>query len=161
MRNETLPTVSVTPTLQLLYTSRIDIAAPLDVGKSPHGQRRVINIMGGAFSGPRLSGRILPGGADWQVVRSDGVVEVDARYTLETDDGALIYITNWGLRHGPPGVIARLGAGDKVDPGEYYFRTTPVFETGAPEYAWLNGIISVAVGERRADAVIITAYEVK
>jgi Protein of unknown function (DUF3237) len=161
MRNETLPTVSVTPTLQLLYTSRIDIAAPLDVGKSPHGQRRVINIMGGAFSGPRLSGRILPGGADWQVVRSDGVVEVDARYTLETDDGALIYITNWGLRHGPPGVIARLGAGDKVDPSEYYFRTTPVFETGAPEYAWLNGIISVAVGERRADAVIITAYEVK
>jgi hypothetical protein len=161
MRNETLPTVSVTPTLQLLYTSRIDIAAPLDVGKSPHGQRRVINIMGGAFSGPRLSGRILPGGADWQVVRSDGVVEVDARYTLETDDGALIYITNWGLRHGPPGVIARLGAGDKVDPSEYYFRTTPVFETGAPEYAWLNGIIAVAVGERRADAVIITAYEVK
>ena len=161
MGNETLPAVSVTPTLQLLYTSRIDIAAPLDVGKSPHGQRRVINIMGGAFSGPRLSGRILPGGADWQVVRSDGVVEVDARYTLETDDGALIYITNWGLRHGPPGVIARLGAGDKVDPSEYYFRTTPVFETGAPEYAWLNGIISVAVGERRADAVIITAYEVK
>jgi len=161
MRNETLPTVSVTPTLQLLYTSRIDIAAPLDVGKSPHGQRRVINIMGGAFSGPRLSGRILSGGADWQIVRSDGIVEVDARYTLETDDGALIYITNWGLRHGPPGVIARLSAGDKVDPSEYYFRTTPVFETGAPEYAWLNGIIAVAVGERRADAVIITAYEVK
>lgn len=161
MKNETLPTVSVTPTLQLLYTSRIEIAAPLDVGKTPHGLRRVINIMGGAFSGPRLSGRILSGGADWQIVRSDGIVEVDARYTLETDDGALIYITNWGLRHGPPGVIARLSAGDKVDPSEYYFRTSPVFETGAPEYAWLNGIICVAVGERRADAVIITAYEVK
>jgi hypothetical protein len=151
----------VTPTLQLLYTSRIDIAAPLDIGKTPHGQRRVINITGGAFAGPRLSGRILPGGADWQIVRSDGIVEVDARYTLETDDGALIYITNWGLRHGPPGVISRLGAGDKVDPSEYYFRSTPAFETGAPEYAWLNGIIAVAVGERRADAVIITAYEVR
>jgi hypothetical protein len=161
MGTETPPAVSVTPTLQLLYTSRIDIAAPLDVGKTPHGQRRVINITGGAFSGPRLSGRILPGGADWQVVRSDGIAELDARYTLETDDGALIYITNWGLRHGPPAVISRLSAGDKVDPSEYYFRTTPVFETGAPEYAWLNGIISVAVGERRADAVIITAYEVK
>lgn len=161
MRNQTLPTVSVTPTLQLLYTSRIDIAAPLDIGKTPHGQRRVINITGGAFAGPRLSGRILPGGADWQIVRSDGIVEVDARYTLETDDGALIYITNWGLRHGPPGVISRLGAGDKVDPSEYYFRSTPAFETGAPEYAWLNGIIAVAVGERRADAVIITAYEVR
>ena len=161
MGDEALPTVSVTPTLQLLYTSSINIAAPLDVGTTPHGQRRVINITGGAFAGPRLSGRILPGGADWQIVRRDGIVEVDARYTLDTDDGALIYITNWGLRHGPPDVIARLSAGEKVDPGEYYFRTTPVFETGAPEYAWLNGIISVAVGERRADAVIVTAFEVK
>ena len=160
MSNQTLPTVSVTPGLRPLYTSRIDIASPLDLGNTPHGQRRVINISGGAFSGPRLSGRVLPGGADWQIVRSDGIVEVAARYTLETDDGALISITNWGLRHGPPEVIARLSAGDKVDPSEYYFRTTPVFETGAPEYAWLNGIIAVAVGERRADAVIITAYEV-
>lgn len=161
MKNETLPMVSVTPTLQLLYTSRIDIAAPLDLGKTPRGQRRVINITGGAFAGPRLSGRILAGGADWQIVRADGIVEVDARYSLETDDGALIYIGNWGLRHGPPGVIGRLSAGERVDPSEYYFRTVPTFETGASQYAWLNGIIAVAVGERRADAVIITAYEVK
>jgi hypothetical protein len=160
MSNETLPTVSVTPALQLLYTSRIDITAPLDVGAAPYGQRRIINITGGAFSGPRLSGRILPGGADWQIARGDGVFEVDARYTLETDDGALIFITNWGLRHGPPAVIERLSAGERVDPSEYYFRTTPTFETGAPRYAWLNGVIAVAVGERRADAVIITAYEV-
>ena len=161
MKNETLPTVSVTPTLELLYTSRIEIAAPLDVGSAPYGQRRVINILGGAFSGPRLSGRILPGGADWQIVRNDGIVEVEARYTLATDDGALIYLSNWGLRHGPPEVIRRLSAGEKVDASEYYFRTVPKFETGAPAYAWLNGIICVAVGERRADAVIITAYEVK
>jgi len=160
MANQTLPAASVTPGLKLLYTSRIDIAALLDLGNTPHGQRRIIDITGGAFSGPRLSGRILPGGADWQVVRSDGVVEVDARYTLQTDDGALIYITNRGLRHGPPEVIRRLTAGEKVDASEYYFRTTPVFETGAPQYAWLNGVIAVAVGERRADAVIITAYEV-
>lgn len=159
MRNETLPTVSVTPALRPLYTSRIDIAAPLDLGRAPHGQRRIINIAGGAFSGPRLSGRVLPGGADWQIVRSDGIVEVDARYTLETDDGALIYISNWGLRHGPPAVISRLSAGESVDPGEYYFRTTPRFETGAAAYAWLNGVIAVAVGERRADAVIISVYE--
>ena len=161
MKSEKLPAVSVTPTLQLLYTSSIDIAAPLDVGKAPYGQRRIINITGGAFAGPRLSGRILPGGADWQIVRSDGIVEVDARYTLETDDGALIYITNWGLRHGPPGVIGRLSAGEPVDSREYYFRTTPTFETAAPAYAWLNGVIAVAAGERRADAVIITVYEVK
>ncbi len=161
MTNETLPTVSVIPSLRLLYTSRVDIAAAQDFGQAPYGQRRIINITGGAFAGPSLSGRVLPGGADWQIVRSDGIVEVDARYTLETDDGALIYITNWGLRHGPAAVIKRLAAGENVDPREYYFRTMPTFETGAAKYAWLNGVIAVAVGERRADAVIITAYEVK
>lgn len=160
MSDQNLPTVAVTPALRLLYTSRIDIAAPLELGLGPHGRRRIINILGGAFSGPRLSGRVLPGGADWQVVRGDGIVEVAARYTLETEDGALIYISNWGLRHGPPEVIARLAAGEPVAAGEYYFRTTPVFETGAEKYAWLNGVIAVAAGERRADAVIITAYEV-
>ena len=101
MGNEALPAVSAIPGLQPLYTSRIDIAPPLDVGNGPHGQRRVINILGGAFAGPRLSGRVLPGGADWQMVRSDGSVEVSARYTLETHDGALIYVGNWGLRRGP------------------------------------------------------------
>ena len=160
MAAETLPSVGVIPGLRPLYTSRIDIATPLELGDGPHGRRRVINILGGAFAGPRLSGRVLPGGADWQVVRTDGIVEVSARYTLQTDDGALIYISNWGLRRGPPAVIARLAAGETVDAGEYYFRTTPVFETGAPGYAWLNGIVAVAAGERRTDAVIITAYEV-
>ena len=155
------PVVSVVPTLEFLYASSIEIAATLDFGGTPHGQRRIINILGGTFSGPKLSGRVLPGGADWQVVRSDGIVEVDARYTLETHDGALIYITNWGLRHGPPEVIRRLSAGERVDPGEYYFRTTPKFETGAAAYAWLNGLIAVATGERRTDAVLITVYAVK
>jgi len=160
MAGQTLPAAAAIPALRPLYTSRVDIAAPLEVGDGPHGKRRVINIVGGVFAGPRLSGRVLPGGADWQVVRRDGVVEVSARYTLETDDGALIYVSNWGLRHGPPDVIARLAAGEAVDGAAYYFRTTPVFETGAPAYAWLNRIIAVAAGERRADAVIISAYEV-
>ena len=159
MSNDQLPSAGVIPGLKPLYTSRIDIAPILDAGHGPHGHRRIINILGGAFAGARLAGRVLPGGADWQVVRADGVVEVSARYTLQTDDGALIYVNNWGLRHGPPEVIARLSAGAAVDAGEYYFRTTPVFETGAPRYAWLNKIIAVAAGERRADAVIITAYE--
>jgi len=160
MSNAPLPKVPVMPTLALLYTSRIEIAAPLDLGAAPYGQRRVINITGGAFAGPRMSRRVLPGGADWQIVRSDGIVEVEARYTLETDDGALIYISNRGLRHGPPEVIRRLSMGEPVDASEYYFRTAPIFETGAPAYAWLNGIIAVAAAERRTDAVIITAYEV-
>ena len=159
MGADALPTVSVVPGLRLLYTSKIDIAAPLEFGAGAHGQRRIINILGGAFEGPRLRGRVLPGGADWQVLRADGVAEVEARYTLETDDGALIYISNRGLRRGPPEVLARLAAGARVDAAEYYFRTAPVFETGAARYAWLNGILAVAAGERRADAVIITAYE--
>ena len=160
MAADKLPVVAVLPGLQPLYASRIDIAAPLEVGDGPHGKRRVINILGGAFSGARLAGRVLPGGADWQIVRTDGVVEVSARYTLETDDGALIYVSNWGLRRAPPEVSARLATGAPVGAGEYYFRTTPVFETGAARYAWLNGIVAVAAGERRADSVLITAYEV-
>ena len=161
MNNERIPIVPVTPTLQLLYTSKIEIAAPMTLGKAPYGERRIINITGGSFSGSRLSGRVLPGGADWQIVRVDGIAEVEARYTLETDDGELIYITNWGYRHGPPDVMNRLSSGDKVDPHEYYFRTTPKFETGSAKYAWLNGMISVAAGERRMDEVVITVYEVK
>lgn len=161
MPQRELPMVSVTPGLELLYTSAIEIAEPLNLGATPRGQRRIINIIGGAFSGPKLSGRVLPGGADWQFERVDGVMEVEARYTLETDDGELIYITNWGYRHGPPEVLRRLAAGERVDPAEYYFRTNPRYETAAKKYAWLNGIIAVAAGERQADRVMITVYEVK
>ena len=160
MSVEQIPQVSVTPSLRFLYASVIEVETPLLIGHSPYGERRIINIKGGAFSGPRLSGRVLSGGADWQVIRGDGVVEVEARYTLETNDGALIYVSNWGLRHGPKEVMERLTSGDAVDPGEYYFRTTPIFETGARDYAWLNGIVAVATGERRFDKVLITVYEI-
>lgn len=160
MSVEQIPQVSVMPSLRLLYTSLVEVETPLLVGRSPYGERRIINIRGGAFSGPRLSGRVLSGGADWQIIRGDGIVEVEARYTLETHDGALIYVSNWGLRRGPKEVMERLASGDQVDPSEYYFRTTPIFETGAPGYEWLNGIVAIACGERRADEVIITVYEV-
>lgn len=160
MSVQQIPQVSVTPSLRLLYTSTIEVETPLLIGHSAYGERRIINIKGGAFSGPRLSGRILPGGADWQVIRDDGIVEVEARYTLETQDGALIYIVNWGLRHGPKEVMERLASGAEVDPGEYYFRTTPIFETGARDYLWLNGVVAVAAGERRFDTVLITVYEI-
>jgi hypothetical protein len=153
--------VTLTPSLQFLYTSVVEIGQLLEVGQSPSGRRRIIPITGGRFSGPRLSGRILPGGADWQIVRFDDVAEVDARYTLETDDGNLIHVSNRGLRHGPREVMERLTAGLHVSPHQYYFRTTPIFETGAPALAWLNKIIAVASGERHADKVIITVYEVR
>jgi len=152
--------VSTKPALRFLYTSSVQIESALQVGPSPYGERRIINIMGGSFSGPRLSGTILPGGADWQFIRRDGVTEVEARYTLKTGDGALIYVINWGLRHGPKEVMERLFSGDTVDPAEYYFRTSPRFETGARNYEWLNGILAIGTGERRASEVIITMYEV-
>lgn len=131
-----------------------------DLGDTPLGRRRIIGITGGTFSGPRLSGRILPGGADWQVIRSDGVAYLDARYTLETADGALIYVNNKGYRHGPKEVIERIGRGEDVDPALYYMRATPWFETSAPAYAWLNRAICVCTGARRALGVELDVYEV-
>ena len=132
-----------------------------DLGETPLGQRRIIGITGGIFSGPRLSGRILPGGADWQLIRSDGVAFLDARYTLETDDGAQIYVNNKGYRHGPKEVIERVASGEDVDPALYYMRATPWFETSAPRYAWLNRTVCVATGARRPAAAELDFFEVK
>lgn len=148
------------PSLRLLYTLKVKLGSPQVVGDGPYGLRRIIPIEGGTFEGPRLSGRVLPGGADWQFIRPDGIAELDARYTLETDDGALIYVSNPGIRRGPKEVMERLARGEKCDPGEYYFRTRPVFETGSPKYQWLHGIVGVGVGERLPDEVIITKYEI-
>ena len=147
--------------LQPLFKAEITLAAPQELGDTPMGRRRIINITGGRFHGERLSGRVLPGGADWQVIRADGVADLDARYTFETRDGALIYVRNHGLRHGPPEVLKRLMAGEAVDPLTYYMRTTPTFETGDARYAWLNRIICVATGARRAAAVELEVFEVK
>src|SRR5207253_4928152 len=106
------------------------IAAPLQkFGAVPHGVRSFVPVAGGDFEGPRLRGKILPGGADWLLLRADGVLEFDLRITLETDDHALIYMTFQGLRHGPAEMMAALGRGESVDPASYYFRTLPAFET--------------------------------
>jgi len=147
--------------LQPLLKAEITLAPAQELGDSPLGRRRIIPITGGTFRGERLSGRVLAGGADWQVIRADGVAELDARYTLETEDKALIYVRNFGYRHGPAEVIERLAAGEAVDPSLYYMRTTPRFETGAERYRWLNRIICVATGARRAAAVELDFYEVK
>ena len=145
----------VTPRLERLCRATVEIAAPLVVGDTPLGLRRIIPITGGRVEGARLSGEVLPGGADWQLVRADGGAVLEARYTLRTPDGALVYVRNVGLRCGPPEVLARLGRGEPVDPASYYFRTTPRFETAAPAYAWLNDLIAVGSAVRRADAVVL------
>jgi hypothetical protein len=117
-------------------------------------------ITDGHFEGPRLQGKVLAGGGDWTLLRGDGVLELDLRVTLETDDGALIHMTSQGLRHGPADVIAALARGESVDPSSYYFRTLPRFETGHPKYDFLNRLLAVASGDRRPKGPIYTIDEI-
>lgn len=147
--------------LEPLMNVKVTLDPVRDLGDTPLGRRRIIAITGGSFAGARLSGKVLPGGADWQLIRADGVAYLDARYTLQTADGALLYVNNRGYRHGPPQVIERLARGEEVDPALYYMRATPWFETSAPAYAWLNRTICVATGARRAAAVELEFYAVK
>src|SRR5947209_4934808 len=146
---------------RLLMVLRVIVAAPQNIGAGPHGTRRTAPLNGGDFEGPRLRGTVLSGGsADWLLLRTDGVLELDLRVTLRTDDGALISMRSLGLRHGPPEVMAAIGRGEPVDPTTYYFRTTPRFATAHPAYAFLNRIVAVASGDRRAEGPIYTIYEV-
>ena len=145
---------------RLLMTLQVAVVGAQKIGAVAHGTRVTAPIGGGHFEGPRLSGRVLPGGGDWTLLRGDGVLELDLRLTLETDDGALIHMTSFGLRHGPPEVIAALARGDNVDPSTYYFRTTPRFETGHPQYAFLNRLLAVSSGDRRAAGPVYTIDEI-
>ncbi len=146
---------------QLLMTLQVQIAPPQTIGAVPHGTRRIARLTGGRFEGPRLRGAVVPGAsADWLLLRADDVLELDLRVTLRTDDGALISMASFGLRHGPPDAIAAMGRGEIVDPARYYFRTTPRFETAHPAYAFLNRLVAVASGDRRPDGPIYTIHEV-
>lgn len=145
---------------QPIFRVEVELADILRLGQTPYGERRIIDIRGGRVSGPKLNGRILPGGADWQIIRTDGAADIRARYTIETESGALILVSNDGLRHGPPEAMERLGRGEAVDPSLYYFRTSMRFETSATEFAWLNKILALARGTREARAVRLDVYEV-
>lgn len=145
---------------RLLMTLQVGVATPQNIGAVPTGTRRTAPLSGGRFEGPRLRGVVLPGAAgDWQLLRADGVLEMDLRMTLQTDDGALIAFRSFGLRHGPPEVIAAIARGEVVDPATYYFRTTPRFETADARYAFLNRMVAVATGDRRKDGPIYTIHE--
>ncbi len=141
-----------------VFTAHVDIGAPLDVGPVGQGRRRIVPITGGSVTGPRLTATILPGGADWQIIRADGTAEVVARYTLRAEDGTLISVVNKGLRRGPPEVLARIAAGEQVDPSLYYFRTSPVFDVAPGPHGWLADNIFVATGERQKAQVVITVF---
>lgn len=154
------PTNAAMLSTQPIFTIHCELEGILSLGQTPLGERRIINILGGPVSGPKLNGRVLPGGADWQIIRADGAADIKARYTIETDAGARILVNSEGLRHGPPEVMARLGRGENVDPTLYYFRTVMRFETGDKAVDWMNRILAVAHGRREANAVRLDVYEV-
>jgi hypothetical protein len=146
------------PQLEFIFAAHVTVDPPLDLGDVGKGGRRIVPITGGDFFGPQIRGKVLPGGADWQVLRNDGVAELEARYTLRTDDGALIYVRNLALRHGPPDVMAALAAGQPVDPANYYFRGATFFETGDARHAWIARTIVVCTGERQPAVVNVKFF---
>jgi hypothetical protein len=145
---------------EFAFELRATVDSPQEIGDTPYGRRRFIPITGGTFQGPKLKGVVLPGGADAQIVRSDGVTDLVARYTLRIDDGTLIYVVNRGLRHGSPEVMQRLARGESVDPATYYFRTTPTFEVAVGPHGWLSQSIFVGAGARYAAEVHLRYFRV-
>lgn len=143
-----------------IFTVQCELAGILDLGPAPFGHRRVVNILGGTITGAKLTGRILPGGADWQIMAAGGALDIHARYTIESDAGALILVDSKGVRNGLPEVLARLGRGEDVDPSLYYFRTVMRFETAHPAAVWMNSILALARGSREKNAVRLDVYEV-
>jgi muconolactone delta-isomerase len=158
------PTMAALPAPELRHIYRLDadLDAPIDLGDTPQGHRRIVALTGGRAEGPDFHAELLAtGGADWQIVRPSGSSVADIRYTLKTDRGALLYVQSHGVRHGTPDVLARLAAGEDVDPSEYTFRTTVSIETSAPELAWLNDGVFIAVGARQPSGVSYDVYLVE
>ena len=151
----------LSPGLEFEFRMRVQVGALLDQGAWDGQRHRIVPIAGGTFEGKRFSGTILPGGADWQSVRvTDGVARIDARYTLQHEDGTLVSMVDRGVRRGPSEVMARLAAGEVVDPSLYYFRTTPRFEVHDGPHRWLADHVFVGRGIRRPDAVELEVFRV-
>jgi Protein of unknown function (DUF3237) len=147
------------PKLRHVYRLDADLAAPIDLGDTPQGHRRIVALTGGRAEGPDFNAELLAtGGADWQLVRASGSSVADIRYTLKTDRGAVLYVQSHGIRHGKPEVLARLAAGENVDASEYTFRTAVTIETADPELAWVNDGVFIAVGGREPSGVSYDVY---
>lgn len=147
------------PRFEPLLTLAVEVGEIVSLGAVPAGERRVVAISGGSFdSDEGWRGRVMPGGADWQLLRSDGVLEVDARYVLEDERGARVQVVSQGLRHGPPEVIAALARGEAVDPSQYYFRTAMRFETAAEALVHLNHVVAVGIGAREVRLVRLSVF---
>ena len=152
---ESLKSVRTRP----LFVLREQVPPLFVVGQTPNGFRRIGVVPGGSFEGERLTGEIVSGN-DWQSVRTDSCIKLDVRLLLKTTDGAPIVMTYTCLRAGPPSTIEKLDRGEAVDPGSYYFRMTPLFETAAPQYDWINRIVAVGVGHRLPDGPLYSIFEV-
>jgi hypothetical protein len=143
-----------------VFSLAITVGVPIVAGDLGHGVRRIVPILGGAVCGDAIHGTILPCGADFQIIRSDGFTELEAKYGFETDDGAVVYVANTGIRFGPKNLIDRIANGEMVDPSLIYFRSVPKFETGAAKYRWLMENLFIGVGVRRPDRVEIDVHQV-
>jgi len=154
------PALSEPPALKFVMRLSVEVAAPMELGEIDGVKKRVIPIAGGSFEGPNIKGKVIPGGADWQYTRPDGVAVLEARYTLRTDGGSLISVVNRGFRHGVPGLAAMIASGRKVPRSEYYFVTSPVFEASDEGLAWLTKAVFVGEAERQADRVVVDVWQV-
>jgi hypothetical protein len=157
--NDTWLMALPTPRLEFFADLCVEVAHPVDIGQVGKGRRRFIPITGGHASGDGWTARVLPGGADYQLITSDTRAELDAHYVLETDAGDLIYVRNRALRVAPPEVTARLIQGEPVDPGLVYFRCAPVLETASPAFGWVRERLFVGTGARHPDRVDMRFFE--
>jgi uncharacterized protein DUF3237 len=147
--------------LDFAFTVRASLEAPIVIGPAPDGLRRFVPITGGSFSGPLLSGKVVPGSGDWQIVRSDGALNAEARYILETGDGVRIAVNNRGVRHAAADVMAQLNRGELVPASSYYFRTSATFEAPVGcQHEWVNRTLFVATAEREPSTAIIHFFRV-
>lgn len=148
------------PVLTFAFELRAVVGVPQEIGDVRGGRRRIVPILGGTVEGAGWRGRIMPGGADWQLIQPDGFSELDTRYTIETEAGSVIYVQNAGIRHAAPGVMRRLLAGEVVDPSLVYFRTVARFETADRELQWLMRAIFIGAGARAPELVTIRFFSV-
>ncbi|MGY3585205.1 hypothetical protein ACVIGB_005741 [Bradyrhizobium sp. USDA 4341] len=150
------------PELQTRYVFTITarIAEVTSAGDIGTGVRRIIPIIGGEVRGETVNGKVLPFGADFQIIRPSELIELEAKYAFETDDGAVVYVENKGIRFGPVDLLEKLKRGEPVDPKLIYFRTVPKFETGAEKYRWLMEHIFIGSAARHADRVVIDVHQV-
>ena len=144
-----------------LFRIKAEVAAAQEAESGPYGDVRYMPVKGGTFEGERLRGKLLPGGADCQLIRQDNVADINVRVVMETDDGVRFLMRGFGLRHASEDVMRKLMAGEAVPAKNYYFRETFFFETPSGKYDWLNRLIGIGGGERNKDGVVLDVYELK